>query len=408
MGTIDVGKDTGAVIARGSGADRGRRAAARLIPIVIALVATYALLIVVAMVTTSFNGRQLDFSVYYAAEAALRANPHANIYDPSVLASAARALPGCKLWPGAAYPYPPLLAILMLPLGALPFDTALHVWMLFSLALWAVDTALLVYWLRTLLSEGTADAASNGLSWRRRMANVMRGQADGPAMAAVGVVAVSVLAWPLLQGLLMGQVHVLLLFLLLCVPLCVRRNRPGLAGALLALAIMIKVLPLLLLAYYLARGRWRLVLSAAAVSLLLLGATWLVVGAPTLLHAQAIFGSGYHFANSPDNLALAQAPIWLAAAFGSHAALLVDGLGRGLIALIAMLFAGGLVVVWRMARAAGAPRRLQSDTGAETTELLGYGWAICAMLLLSPLVWLHYYSLLLLPFVVCVGYVLRA
>jgi hypothetical protein len=29
------------------------------------------------------------------------------------------------------------------------------------------------------------------------------------------------------------------------------------------------------------------------------------------------------------------------------------------------------------------------------------------MLLLSPLVWLHYYTLLLLPFVVCVGYVLR-
>jgi hypothetical protein len=407
MSRIHVGKGSGAVIARGSDAGRGRRAVARVIPLVIALVATYALLVVVAMVTTSFNGRQLDFSVYYAAEAALRANPLANIYDPSVLASAARALPGCKFWPGAAYPYPPLLAVLMLPLGALPFDAAVHVWMLFNLALWAVDTALLVYWLRVLLSEGTAGAVGDGLSWRRRMANVMRGQADGPTMAAIGVVAVSVLAWPLLQGLLMGQVHVLLLFLLLCIPLCVRRNRPSLAGTLLALAIMIKVLPLLLLAYYLARGRWRLVLSAVAVSLFLLGATWLVVGAPTLFHAQAIFGSGYHFASSPDNLALAQAPVWLAAALGSHTAMLADGLGRGLIALIGILFAGGLVVVWHMARAAGDPRRLQNDTAAETTELLGYGWAICAMLLLSPLVWLHYYTLLLLPFVVCVGYVLR-
>ncbi len=159
MGTIDVGNDSGAAIALVSGAGRRRRAAARLIPVVIALVATYALLIVVAMVTTSFNGRQLDFSVYYAAEAALRANPHANIYDPSVLASAARAVPGCKLWPGAAYPYLPMLAILMLPLGALPFDAAVHVWMLFNLALWVVDTALLVYWLRELLSEGTAGAA---------------------------------------------------------------------------------------------------------------------------------------------------------------------------------------------------------------------------------------------------------
>jgi hypothetical protein len=41
-----------------------------------------------------------------------------------------------------------------------------------------------------------------------------------------------------------------------------------------------------------------------------------------------------------------------------------------------------------------------------STELLGYGWAICAMVLLSPLVWLHYYSWLLLPFVLCVGTVL--
>jgi hypothetical protein len=110
---------------------------------------------------------------------------------------------------------------------------------------------------------------------------------------------------------------------------------------------MIKLLPLLLLAYYLARGRWCLVLSAAAVSLFLLGATRLVVGAPTLLHAQAIFGSGYHFASSPDNLALARAPIWLAAAFGHHTAMLADGLGRGLIAFVGMLFTGGLVVVWR-------------------------------------------------------------
>jgi hypothetical protein len=194
MGTIDVGKDSGAAIALFSGAGRRRRAAARVMPIVIALAATYALLIVIAMVTTSFNGRQLDFSVYYAAEAALRANPHATIYDPSVLASAARAIPGCKLWPGAVYLYPPLLAILLQPLAALPFDVAVHPWMVFNLALWAVDTALLVYWLRLLLSAGPVGNAGNGRAWRTRLANMVRGKADGPTMAAIGVVAISILA----------------------------------------------------------------------------------------------------------------------------------------------------------------------------------------------------------------------
>lgn len=407
MGTIDVGNDSGAAIALVSGAGRRRRAAARVMPIVIAFVATYALLIAFATATTSFTGRQLDFSIDYAAAAALRANPHANIYDPSVLASAARTHAGCKLWHGAVFLYPPLLAILLQPLVALPFDAAFHIWIVFNLALWAVDTALLVYWLRVLLSEGTAGAVSDSRSWRRRMANVMRGQADGPTMTAIGVVAVSVLAWPVLQGLLLGQVHLLLLFLLLCVPLCVGRNRPGLAGALLALAIMIKVLPLLMLAYYLARGRWRLALSAILGSLLLLGAMWLVVGEPTLLYAQALVSGAYQFAGSPGNLALGQLPAWLAAAFDSHTATLTDGLGRGLIALTGIVFAGGLIVVWHMRRAAGAPAHFQSGRDVKTTELLGYSWAICAIPLLSPLVWLHYYTWLLLPFVVCVSYVLR-
>lgn len=377
-----------------------RRLVARLSLVAMPLVAVYAALIVFEALTTSFYNRQLDVAMYYSAAAALHANPAANIYDPAVLAQSVHQHAGCALWPGANYLYPPLLAVFFEPLTALPCAQAIRFWMLCNLGLWALCTMLLVYWLHTLLPPPP-------LALRKRLLNWLHGEPDGLLLAAMGVVALSVLAWPVLQGLLMGQVHLLLLAVLLVVPLLVRRRLYVAAGMLLAFAAMLKLLPALLIVYYLLCGRRRVVLGAVVGLALLCGVILVTVRMPVLLGTRAIFDSGSYLQAWSDNEALSHAPLWLAVESGaSVGASLAAMAGQVLLALTALLFGGGLLLVWRTGRYSPASPAAGRTDRDDITELLGYGWAVCAMLLLSPLVWLHYNTWLLLPYVLCGGYLL--
>lgn len=384
---------------------RARRLAARLALAGMTLVGVYALLVVYEAVTTSFRDRPLDVSVYYAAATALRQNPTANIYDPAVLAQAVHSHAGCALSPGASYLYPPLLAILFEPFTALPCDVAIRCWVVCNLALWAFCVALLVYWLQVML----APSLSGGRPARVRVVDWLRGEPDGALLATLGIIALSVLAWPVLQGLLMGQVNLLLLAALLVVPLLVRKERYVAAGMVLAFGTMLKLLPALLIAYYLCRGRRRVVLGAVLGMALLTGLTVLVVGWRALPDVQIILSSSYAQTWS-DNQALAHAPRWVAVELGvSVGSPLAALAGRALLGLAALLVGAGLLVVWApWCRAeAGGTLSIDSEDQRFVTELLGYGWTIGAMLLVSPLVWLHYNTWLLVPFTLATGYLLR-
>ena len=101
MSTIELGDP--AIAAPPHAASRARRLASRLLLALLPLLLAYVLALIAATATTSFQGRALDFTPYYAAAAALRDNPAANIYDRAVLLRAAAKHPGCLLWPGAAY-----------------------------------------------------------------------------------------------------------------------------------------------------------------------------------------------------------------------------------------------------------------------------------------------------------------
>jgi hypothetical protein len=444
MSTVDLNAHEGARTQGSLSAGRGsrtRRIVARLSLLAMPLVAVYALLVVFESLTTSFRGRPLDVVMYYSAAAALRVNPAADIYNPAVLAQSVHAHAGCALWTGANYLYPPLLAILFEPLTALPCDQAIHDWMLGNLVLWVLCTLLLVYWLRVLLPPEVPDTPP----LRTRLLLWLRGEPDTALLATMGVVALSVLAWPVLQGLLMGQVNLLLLSVLLVVPLLVRRKWFFAAGLLLAFAAMLKLLPALLLVYYMMRGRWRVVLGGVIGTALLSGVILLAVRSPVLLGARAIFDSGSYLQVWSDNEALAHAPLWVAVELGAPVgAPLAVLAGRVLLGLVALLFGAGLVLVWRMERPYPSERQSMRNAGpyllaavrlrsrapvrqcredvilqpttstvprapdAETIELLGYGWALCAMLLLSPLDWLHYNTWLLLPYLLCAAYLLGA
>src|SRR5919108_4061569 len=67
---------------------------------------------------------QIDFSAYYLAARALRAGM--DPYDPQVLAQLASSAGVSAYTP---YIYPPLLAVIVMPLAALPYQSAAAIWL---------------------------------------------------------------------------------------------------------------------------------------------------------------------------------------------------------------------------------------------------------------------------------------
>jgi alpha-1,2-mannosyltransferase len=84
---------------------------------------------------------------------------------------------------------------------------------------------------------------------------------------------------------LLGQVNLFLLLLALFGSLCLRNRRSGLAGACLGLAIAIKVFPLPILVYWLARREWR---AVGATLLAIVAFVFVLPGAVRGFHRNAL------------------------------------------------------------------------------------------------------------------------
>lgn len=184
-----------------------------------------------------------DFRAYYAATHALLEG--ANLYEL-----------GSPTTP--FYLYPPALAFLMLPLGALSLPAATLVWNVLQ-HLCLLGASALVVWL----------TRNDLAAW--------------PTALRVGLL---LFLWgigvPLRDEIYLGQVNGLILLLLLGALALTRpwearettsAARLVTAGLLLGLAISIKVQPILLLPYFLLRGKWRLAIAGGAGFVLLQAAT---------------------------------------------------------------------------------------------------------------------------------------
>lgn len=288
------------------------------------------------------GGTGSDFGIFLAAGQALRFDPHANIYQAHTLLATVQAHGGCKPWHNPLYVYPPLLAILLIPFTYLPCAYTTYLWHAFTIALWAACTLVMT----------------------------RRALAIGP-WQALAVTALSAFFLPLMQGLEIGQVHVVVLACCLGALVLAQRNRPSSAysaGALLAFGAFIKYFPAFLIFYFLLRGQWRVVVGAAVAGVVLLIAQALIVGPQTLL--DGIFGSLHSVQGQSHGL-------WVSAVPGGFA-------------WAALAFLGFVVgVLWAARRGKGGD------------AWLGLGWALCTMLLLSPLVWWFYLTWLLPAFAAC-------
>ncbi len=195
------------------------------------------------------KARMFDFSSFYMAAQA--ASQGADLYDTAGLNESA-ASQGLRAYV-FPYVYPPFLAFVLQPLGNLPIDSARLVWIWINLA--AIP---LIVLLAALTARSKAGNAGGDL--------------------ALLLAAALVFVLPFYDNIDMGQVNLLVLLFLSLSFFLFSRERDWASGAMLGVAVMIKVSPAVLLLYFLVRGRIKVVFGSLA-SVATLAAASLLLGA---------------------------------------------------------------------------------------------------------------------------------
>ena len=275
----------------------------------------------------------------------------------------------------------PPSAALLIPLGLLPYTVARAFWWLLSLA-----ALLASVWLLARCVTHTARNAGRVLpTWV--MSLVLFGAAA--------------LAQPVTDSLRLGQSTTFLLLGFALVAYGEVEGRPVVAGVGLAIAILDKLFPGLLLVYFLWRGNYRLCIATIATIALLIVATLPFTGVEMYgAFIQALRTYSDQPNAGPVNLSLYHALIVL------PAALLHPGQSEptsGVLPILSLLVCVALFGAMLLAQ--GAPailRRLWPAMGKQwaavpMAPLFALSWAVGSMLLVEPIVWIFYYLLLLIP-----------
>lgn len=286
--------------------------------------------------------------------------------------------------------YLPVFTILMTPWSLLPLRVAIVLFTWLSLTLFAATTVLveeLLYGQRTL---------------RPRPATL---------------VTISLLLPYVHSCAVLGQLGLILAFLLTATLAALRRGRTVRAGTLLGLGLTIKILPGLLLAYCVLRRKYLAAATGAVVAgVLCFGLPTAILGidrtlalhrefyaravqsggaAATLLADQPL-KSSYHNSALPMVLRRLLSPVDPDFGAGQSAAINFVNLPRRWIAGVYAVFALALLgaTVWRTIR---LPDKVILKDGSPVPEYAVYGAWCALLLLLSPLVWTHYLVLLYWP-----------
>jgi hypothetical protein len=332
---------------------------------------------------------QYDFSSYYAAALALRGDLHANVYSAAVMARSAAA-GHVQVQPPLPYTYPPLFAILLIPLTLLPFRVAARVWMVVNAGLWVGCALLLAAEIRRILRRALAPALPTAASVDTTSATSgWRALLEPVTLASLAVSALVCLSFaPAQQTLLTGQVDLLVLLPLALVPRLTRHGRERWAGTMIAGAAMLKFTPVILLLYFALRRRWQALVAGLVALAALVAASVAVVGPGVFVNSvtQALhtgtsdIALGHNealFASVLQQLR-ATAPAWASPA---HAVALV------LLAALAIVTG---VAVARARPGAGNAVDAVDDDGVRDAPV-AYCMALCGLLLLAPTAWVHHY-----------------
>ncbi len=179
------------------------------------------------------------------------------------------------------------------------------------------------------------------------------------------------------QSLIIGSLAVLCWML-------IRRHRDILGGAALGVATVLKVYPAVLLAYLIFRRRSAFA-AAAAVIALLGAAVWMCIGVSDLYRFAATARTVTEtFGEARNNLSL------FSLVFGAARLSPSPAMAAAFLMFLGFTFSVGVALLTK----AG-----QSMDALEAYDL-EFAIVACGICLLSPIVWAHYYSVLLLPIAV--------
>jgi hypothetical protein len=300
-----------------------------------------------------------DFFTYYQSALAVRSG--SNPFAP-VIAWIHGYAPGDPLLP-VYYVYAPIFAMTLVPLTVVPLETANLIW-------GVLNTALLfgaIYAFLRFAEERATPLKVLLLTTAASLSSVVRLE----------------LYW--------GQADILLLFLL-CAALWAGRARQSiLAGALLAVACVIKPPMLILLVFLLWKREYRFALAAAGGFVLLLLGPFLFLGAGVLrdqLTIWSFWSSQYAAFNDNESVRGILAHFFTVNPY-VRPVLVAPALAVALWLLFAAAVA--LFIVARV-----RPQRLGSDT----QSLIEVGLVVVGMLLVSPLTEYIYTTLLTAPLLV--------
>ena len=182
---------------------------------------------------------------------------------------------------------------------------------------------------------------------------------------------------PVIAGLAYGNVS--LLVVLAIAGVWVMRDRPWRAGLLLGLVIATRIFPWPLLVWLLLTRRLQAAAVAAASSIVLSGLGWAVVSFERMSEFPAVTRS-----NASEFVGE-----------GVSVAAIVANLGASPGAIGAALLLAGALTLGVAARRRGQ-------------DLECFSWTIAAALLASPIVWGHYFALMLVPLALASPYLSRA
>ncbi|MDA8219581.1 MAG: glycosyltransferase family 87 protein [Dehalococcoidales bacterium] len=270
-------------------------------------------------------------------------------------------------------PHPPPVAVLCLPFALLDYRQAALLWMILQLTCLFAAFRLLA-----------------GMWYVRR------------GIAVAGVAALLTLGWaPVLADVLVGQMGIILLLLASLAWRELRLRKQVRAGLLIGGMLSLKLLGWPLVVLLLIRREWRASLAAVSAWLGFNGIAALLVGFDVVVRYYTEVGSAVFalYRAHERNISL-----W------SVGWRLFDGTGSPVVAgltapplfastVLAQLVSYGLPALFSVGGLALTARTRRLDTA--------FSILLCVSILVSPIAWMHYLSLALLPLAVCLKHLMR-
>jgi hypothetical protein len=301
---------------------------------------------------SDFREYQNDFNVYYYAgrEVLAGRDPYQN-----------------SLGPWTPYLYPPVLAVLIVPLALLPVQAAAFIWFIVS-----ATSFVLAARLASMLSVcGVASGSDPN-----------RDQTESDREALVGLIAMIVVGRFALDCFAMGQVNAIVASLAVAHVYLYAKGRLRLSAFALALGAAIKLTPAVLIVYHLAKGRISFAIKSSLMLVVLLAASFLVFG-PRAAGALRSFGEqtiangqGFDFGYSGNqSIRALESRLLSQGEESSRRPYDTPSLAISLVLTIVALFA--------------ARKR--------APEIAAAAPAFCCMVFLSPLAWKSHFIALILP-----------